>query len=66
MNGKKVYLPYYYHIHRLNIYHYIFQLYALDVELDLKEGATKAEVVKAMAGHIIDQTELVGLYKRGH
>jgi len=27
--------------------------------LDLKEGASKAEVEKATAGHIIAQTELI-------
>jgi phosphatidylethanolamine-binding protein (PEBP) family uncharacterized protein len=32
--------------------------------LDLIEGVTKAEVIEAMQGHIIDQAELVGLYNR--
>jgi Raf kinase inhibitor-like YbhB/YbcL family protein len=43
---------------------YMFKLYALDTELDLPEGATKAELEKAMEGHILDQTVLVGLYQR--
>ena len=43
---------------------YFFKLYALDTELDLSEGATKGEVLEAMEGHIIEQTELVGLYDR--
>src|SRR3989338_5534371 len=43
---------------------YIFVLYALDAELSLKEGATKEEVLKAMEGHVIQQAELIGKYKR--
>ncbi len=43
---------------------YMFKVYALDTVLDLKEGAVKAELEKAMAGHILDQTTLIGLYQR--
>jgi Raf kinase inhibitor-like YbhB/YbcL family protein len=43
---------------------YFFKLYALDIKLDLQEGASKAEIEKAMQGHILEQTELIGLYKR--
>lgn len=43
---------------------YFFKLYALDCELDLSEGASKSQVEKAMQGHIIAQTELMGKYKR--
>jgi len=43
---------------------YIFKLYALDSELPLRAGATKADVEKVMEGHIVAQTELVGRYKR--
>lgn len=43
---------------------YIFKLYALDSELPLQAGASKADVEKAMEGHIIAQTQLVGRYKR--
>jgi Raf kinase inhibitor-like YbhB/YbcL family protein len=43
---------------------YFFKLYALDCKLDLPEGATKEQVEKAMAGHIISQTELMGRYDR--
>ncbi|MEM3126574.1 MAG: YbhB/YbcL family Raf kinase inhibitor-like protein [Candidatus Woesearchaeota archaeon] len=43
---------------------YFFKLYALDSQINLKEGATKAELEKAMQNHIIAKTELVGLYKR--
>jgi Raf kinase inhibitor-like YbhB/YbcL family protein len=43
---------------------YFFKLYALDTKLDLPEGATKKEVEGAMAEHIIDQAELIGLYEQ--
>lgn len=43
---------------------YFFKLYALDVNLNLEYGASKKEVETAMKGHIISQTELIGLYKR--
>lgn len=43
---------------------YFFKLYALDTELDLPEGASKANVEAAMKDHILEQTELVGTYQR--
>lgn len=43
---------------------YVFRLYVLDTELPLQEGASKADVLKAMEGHIIAQAELIGTYKR--
>ncbi len=43
---------------------YFFRLYALDEELPLKEGATKVEIEDAMEGHILEETELVGKYKK--
>jgi Raf kinase inhibitor-like YbhB/YbcL family protein len=43
---------------------YVFKLYALDSLLSLKEGADKTQIEKAMAGHIISQASLTGLYKR--
>jgi Raf kinase inhibitor-like YbhB/YbcL family protein len=45
-------------------HHYFFKLYALDAELSLKAGATKAEVLKAMEGHTLAQTQLMGTYRR--
>jgi Raf kinase inhibitor-like YbhB/YbcL family protein len=44
---------------------YFFKLYALDAELGLEAGATKAEVEKAMEGHILGQAQLIGRYGRG-
>jgi len=43
---------------------YFFKIYALDGVLDLKEGATKAQLEKAMAGHILAQGQLMGTYGR--
>jgi Raf kinase inhibitor-like YbhB/YbcL family protein len=43
---------------------YFFKLYALDSKLSLKASPTKAEVEKAMQGHILGQGELVGRYRR--
>ena len=41
---------------------YVFKLYALDTELDIPDKSTKADVEKAMEGHIIEQTQLTGTY----
>ena len=42
---------------------YVFKLYALDIWLrDLPDKSTKADVEKAMEGHIIEQTQLTGTY----
>lgn len=44
---------------------YFFKLYALDCKLDLSTDAGKEEVEGAMEGHILDKTELIGLYEKG-
>jgi Raf kinase inhibitor-like YbhB/YbcL family protein len=41
---------------------YVFKLYALDSMLDLPISSTKADVEKAMEGHIIEQVQLTGTY----
>ena len=43
---------------------YFFKLYALDAKLGLRAGATKADVERAMKGHILAQAELIGKYGR--
>lgn len=43
---------------------YIFKLYALDTLLSLPAGSRKADVERAMEGHVLDSAELIGLYTR--
>jgi Raf kinase inhibitor-like YbhB/YbcL family protein len=43
---------------------YFFRLYALDQELDLTGDATKADVERAIKGHIVGEAELMGRYHR--
>jgi Raf kinase inhibitor-like YbhB/YbcL family protein len=45
-------------------HHYRFTLYALDTLLDLTAGASKAELLQAIQGHILGQAQLIGIYKR--
>ncbi len=41
---------------------YHFRLYALDTELALDTGASKADLREAMDGHVVDEAELTGTY----
>ena len=43
---------------------YFFMLYALDTTLKLAPGTTKADLERAMEGHIIARAELMGTYRR--
>jgi len=43
---------------------YFFKLYALDIALELKPGATKHDVERAMDKHVLTQGQLMGTYKR--
>ncbi len=43
---------------------YFFKLYALDAPLGLAAGATKAEVEKRAAGHVLARAEMFGTYAR--
>jgi Raf kinase inhibitor-like YbhB/YbcL family protein len=43
---------------------YFFKLYALDAVLSDLGEPTKAEVERAMAGHVIAQAQLVGTYQK--
>ena len=43
---------------------YVFKLYALDANLRVPPGKTKAELLQAMEGHLKGQAELMGRYGR--
>lgn len=45
-------------------HHYLFQLYALNTKLDLGPDATRADVLKAMAGHVLGKGVMVGRFHR--
>ena len=42
---------------------YSFRLYALDLTTQLPAGAAKSELERAMKGHILAQSELIGRFK---
>lgn len=45
------------------VHHYEFTVYALDVDsLDLSPGFVRDELEAAMAGHVIDEASIVGIY----
>jgi Raf kinase inhibitor-like YbhB/YbcL family protein len=44
------------------VHRYFFKLYALDAPLALDESATKEDVLAAMEGHTLMETELMGTY----
>ncbi len=43
---------------------YFFKLYALDIKLNPGSGASSSDILKAMKGHILDETELIGKFSR--
>lgn len=49
---------------RGSTHRYFIKLYALDTRLDLKAGATKAQVESLMRNHILAQGQLMGKYGR--
>jgi Raf kinase inhibitor-like YbhB/YbcL family protein len=50
------------------MHHYMFEIYALDTKLDVKPAAdafeTRANVMKAMQGHVLGKAAYGGLFKR--
>jgi hypothetical protein len=43
---------------------YFFKLYALDTTLVLEPGANKAELEKAIRGHVLAEGQLMGTFSR--
>jgi len=43
---------------------YFFKLYALDAMLELRAGASKADVERSMKGHVLAEAELIGRFGR--
>lgn len=46
------------------IHHYHFKVYAVDQALELKPGAGKAELLRAIQGHVLAEGEITGTYSR--
>jgi len=47
-----------------NPHRYFFKLYALDVLLNINPGLTKKELLQKIEGHIIEETQIVGKFRR--
>src|SRR5258708_27383115 len=45
-------------------HHYIFEIYALDAKLDLPAGLPRADLLKAMDGHVLGKASYFGLFGR--
>ncbi len=46
------------------VHRYYFKIYALDTMLDLPSSTRKADLLKAMKGHILAEGQLMGKYSR--
>ena len=46
-----------------HVHFYVFTLYALDTRLDLPEGASVDDLSAALAGHVLEQAELIGTFR---
>ncbi|MBN2453880.1 MAG: YbhB/YbcL family Raf kinase inhibitor-like protein [Candidatus Omnitrophica bacterium] len=44
------------------VHRYIFKVFALDTILGLKPGASKAQLLKAMGGHVLAEGRIVGRF----
>ncbi|MBM4278439.1 MAG: YbhB/YbcL family Raf kinase inhibitor-like protein [Deltaproteobacteria bacterium] len=45
-------------------HNYVFKIYALDIRLNLDSNSTKADLEKAIKGHILAQAQWMGTYKK--
>jgi Raf kinase inhibitor-like YbhB/YbcL family protein len=43
---------------------YYFKIFALDTEVEEKQGMTKRELLKLMETHVLEEGQLMGRYKR--
>ncbi len=43
---------------------YVFRIYALDQILEVETGLTREQLLEAMKGHILDEAEIMGKFKR--
>ena len=43
---------------------YFFKLYALDKMLNLEAGLAKKALLRAMEGHILEETQIIGKFRR--
>ncbi|GLQ51301.1 YbhB/YbcL family Raf kinase inhibitor-like protein [Dyella flava] len=48
-----------------NAHHYVFQVYALDVNPDLPAGQSEEQLMAAIQGHVLAKGQITGLYARG-
>lgn len=46
------------------LHHYYFWVYALGLEMKLKQGLDRAQLLDAISGHILEQARTVGTYER--
>ena len=45
-------------------HHYFFKLYALDQPVELRPGATKAQLLAAVKGHVLGEAQVMGTFAR--
>ncbi len=45
-------------------HHYVFEMYALDTKLDIPAASSRADLLKAMEGHIVGKAVYFGLFGR--
>lgn len=46
------------------VHRYFFKLYALDIKLELSQGATKLQLLSAMKGHVVAEAKLMGKFQK--
>jgi Raf kinase inhibitor-like YbhB/YbcL family protein len=46
------------------VHHFTFTLYAIDIDLALPDGASKAELLAAIKGHVLAEAKLVATFEQ--